>query len=510
VPTATHDQLNEFYRHLAESLDVPDSYREKAEHRYKSVGKWLDRDESCVRQYSPVVYPQGSFRLGTVVKPVSDADEYDLDLVCELQLTHRDVTQRELKEMVGIEVKSYATAQSMKSPVEEGRRCWILNYADGAQFHMDALPCIPDTDAVKMGLTQAGVPPRWAQTAIALTDRKAQNFQRYATEWPRGNPKGYGGWFASRMVVIQLEQKRELVALRKYARVEEVPDHAVKTPLQRVVQILKRHRDLAFAEDLEDRPISIIITTLCAHAYNGEADLFDALRNVVRGMPEHIQTREGRSWVPNPVNPLEDFADKWHEHPQREQKLRRWLARLAGDIDRFEALVNLHGGSEELGRAFGKRAVGEALKRVPSQSGSRPAGLVVGASRVPSRFDVPHREPPRWPVQAVSAVTITASVHRASDHIRLQALPPDAVVPKGMEICFEATTNVPRPCEVYWQVVNTGREAEDCGDLRGKLFADGLARRETTKYAGTHWTECFIVKNGVCVARSGEFVVRIG
>jgi hypothetical protein len=36
----------------------------------------------------------------------------------------------------------------------------------------------------------------------------------------------------------------------------------VKTPLQQAVQILKRHRDMMFADDPEHKPISVIITTL--------------------------------------------------------------------------------------------------------------------------------------------------------------------------------------------------------------------------------------------------------
>ena len=43
-------------------------------------------------------------------------------------------------------------------------------------------------------------------------------------------------------------------------------------------------------------------------------------------------------------------------------------------------------------------------------------------------------------------------------------------------------------------------------------MGDGLVPRDTlerTKYAGMHWIECFIVKDGVLVARSGEFVVNI-
>jgi len=82
-------------------------------------------------------------------------------------------------------------------------------------------------------------------------------------------------------------------------------------------------------------------------------------------------------------------------------------------------------------------------------------------------------------------------------------------------LLFTAKTDVPPPFDVYWQVVNTGEQARRTNDLRGKIFRSttagvgGLSRDETTKYKGMHWIECFIVKNDVCLARSGEFVVNI-
>jgi hypothetical protein len=68
---------------------------------------------------------------------------------------------------------------------------------------------------------------------------------------------------------------------------------------------------------------------------------------------------------------------------------------------------------------------------------------------------------------------------------------------------------------VYWQVVNTGPEAASVGQLRGSIFpaasrgVGGLRQKEATSYTGMHWVECFIVKNGVCVAHSQEYVVNI-
>jgi hypothetical protein len=88
-------------------------------------------------------------------------------------------------------------------------------------------------------------------------------------------------------------------------------------------------------------------------------------------------------------------------------------------------------------------------------------------------------------------------------------------VPKQSNIYFVAETTVPKPFDVYWQVVNTGDEASKSAGLRGGIFHSatagkgGLNQKEYSQYTGLHWVECFIVKNGVCVARSYEFFVNI-
>jgi len=90
-------------------------------------------------------------------------------------------------------------------------------------------------------------------------------------------------------------------------------------------------------------------------------------------------------------------------------------------------------------------------------------------------------------------------------------------LPKYCDLIFRAETDVPKPFDVYWQVVNTGEEAESKGKrgLRGEIFPSetagigGLIQKESTLYKGTHWIECFIVKNNICVARSGEYIVNI-
>lgn len=81
--------------------------------------------------------------------------------------------------------------------------------------------------------------------------------------------------------------------------------------------------------------------------------------------------------------------------------------------------------------------------------------------------------------------------------------------------------NCPANIEIFWQVVNTGNDAasEKGGlrgdkffkgkDINGKLTNDPRINWEYTKYLGTHWIECFVVKNGYLIARSGRFFIKV-
>ena len=77
-------QAEQYLEALANALEIPPSRYEQAEKSYKSLGEWLHRKESAVRDYAPDVFVQCSFRLGTVIKPQSDEEEYDVDCACSL------------------------------------------------------------------------------------------------------------------------------------------------------------------------------------------------------------------------------------------------------------------------------------------------------------------------------------------------------------------------------------------------------------------------------------------
>src|SRR5262249_10895287 len=207
--------------------------------RYVSFGKWLHRPDSCVAPFDPEVYLQGSFRYGTVNRPLLRDEEYDLDLVSELKLTKGDITQEALKHLLGEEVRMYAAANGIKAPPGEGKRCWTLDYADKVCFHMDILPCVPEEERVIQAIIAQGVAPHLAATSVAITDRRGREYRLITPNWPTSNPSGLGSWFTDcARTGLAVSRIARLVDGIAYRSIDDVPSYDWKTPLQRAIQLL--------------------------------------------------------------------------------------------------------------------------------------------------------------------------------------------------------------------------------------------------------------------------------
>jgi hypothetical protein len=132
-----------------------------------------------------------------------------------------------------------------------------------------------------------------------------------------------------------------------------------------------------------------------------------------------------------------------------------------------------------------------------------------------------HAEQPKWPDNfGRYKVEINAYICDPGTKKVLSGLANDSrVLRSGLYLKYKAKTNTHMPYEVHWQVVNTGKHASMNNGLRGNFFpaklpsgnlsADPLINWERTEYTGKLWIECFIVKDGSLVARSGKFYVKI-
>jgi hypothetical protein len=392
--TLTH-QAEEYLSALAEELEIPESRYDQAVESYKSLGAWFHRPASTVRDLGPDVFVQGSFRLGTAIRPLNEAEQYDVDSVCELKkLSKSHVTQSELKELLGDEIKAYRVAKNMAKPVRPGRRCWVLEYADGAQFHMDIVPALSNAKGQRLLLEARGLDTRWAGTAIAITDNEERNYFIRSEDWPRSNPRGYAEWFRGRMAGV-FEKRRRTLAESRRASVESIPDYKVRTPLQSAIMILKRHRDIMFNGRSDVRPISIIITTLAAHAYNGEETIGRALVSILGRMDQFVGHDGKKFIIWNPTDPLENFADKWEEHPERAEAFQQWLSRARNDFQQAAAIATSNAVADRLASGMGRLLTEKAEARSAQRQYSRPALLrsPSAASATPLAFPQEPRIP---------------------------------------------------------------------------------------------------------------------
>jgi hypothetical protein len=334
--TDRDDQLNQLLGSSIESLDITDQAYQVMVSRYQAIGVSLNE----YWHDSPAggeVYPQGSMRLGTVTRNIHRNDDIDIDLVARRDLAKAAVTKAELKEDVGAGLELFVKTEPDGRPqLEPGKRCWTLTYPG---FHVDVLPAIPGE--------QAG------GTGISITDTEVR-------EWLPSDPIGFAAWFHHKM------KEERLAIIAKRMDIAPVPEWTIKTTLQRTVQALKRHRDIYFTKNLDDRPASVIITTLAAHAYAGGGSLHEVLRGVTAAMPGLVEMRDGRYIVANPVQPDENFADRWNNHPERATFFFDWAERASAD---FASLADARGVDtilEKMAAAFGDRPAEHAQKTAGS------------------------------------------------------------------------------------------------------------------------------------------------
>jgi len=67
---------------------------------------------------------------------------------------------------------------------------------------------------------------------------------------------------------------------------------------------------------------------------------------------------------------------------------------------------------------------------------------------------------------------------------------------------FIDSTNCPEPYSIYWKVRNVGRVAEEKDQIRGQIrCTNSTHQKEHTDFQGEHYVECYLVKNGVCMAK---------
>lgn len=306
-------KLGLIFDNLADELNITEEMLKKAETAYDSLGDYL---KSKNDEWDVVVYPQGSFELGTVVKPVNSKEQYDVDLV--VLIKSPVFGAKEIRAEVRELLTAYGRYEGM---IEDKKPCIRIRYSDSSQFHMDiacAKNCATHDNTIEIA--------RHDGTGLYYYDIS--------------NPQGYIDWFKKAMQYETI-LKEHVVMHSAQTTVEDLRLSRMRNPLQKAIQILKRHRDIYFTNkpNSDKRPASIIITTLCAMAYEDTFGLYEknnvylTILNMLEQFPKYLEKNsDGEYWLNNPSNTSENFLNKWNDDQTLVSAFNEWIIKAKKDI----------------------------------------------------------------------------------------------------------------------------------------------------------------------------------
>jgi hypothetical protein len=359
--TEQHTQMDDLLWRICEQIQLTPSRHQQAVDRYEAVCGWLEADGSRVAAYRPSIYPQGSMRIGTTVRPIG-RNEYDLDFVCEV-IAHPSSFPSPLQLLKLMEArlrehKVYASILEVKN------RCVRLNYAN--EFHMDILPACPD------GFSNDG--------CLVVPDRESR-------WWKPSNPKGYADWFEQRCELAMQFQMAE--SARLVSKAEPIPDQEAaedKATLKRAVQLLKRWRDIRYEKQPDVAPISMVLTTLAALSYDGQGSVSQAISDILNRIVALIDSSRPRIIVLNPAHTAEDLSERWEDPAQYAAFVTgiRELHWLWADLMAMSGIQNVSKALEKLFGEPAKIAVAAQANRLQLLREGKslrvmPAGLISAA-----------------------------------------------------------------------------------------------------------------------------------
>lgn len=394
---------------IIRDLDISPTLYNNAVEKYQALGNFLN-DNGLEAE----IYPQGSFSIGTVVRPSTrDASaSYDLDFICQVTGARDDYTPSGLRDKVECALKSNKTYADRLKIYD---KCFTIEYADVGDigFSIDIVPATDESDITKQRLILKSTAPDLIDTSISIP--KCNN--EHSFQWITNNPKGFRKWFDDiNAPFLNSSRKAERMRIFEesslvYASVEEIPTELERSVLQRVIQILKCHRNNYYAslkDGDEIKPISAIITvavTRIAEHFNPDCTVFELLNYVlselaIYGEHQHITEKDfsqrygvrtvflrpaGKWYIENPANPEDNLADQWNIDARVSSKFFQWIGIAQKDLissleqkdnKQFRAILESSFGSTSVSESLGGKYCGEVVPRqIVSQNAARPYGV---------------------------------------------------------------------------------------------------------------------------------------
>ena len=338
----------------------------KAVDRYQTINDWIERDGSPLEDRAQLFYPQGSMAVGATIASKLKTDEFDIDVVAQLNLPS-DVLPHEPLDLLFKAIKGKPGSRYYRM-TERGTRCVTVDYSD--DMHIDVTPVIR----------------RWntpERESWLFHDRPEVPHE---PSYPLiANPYGFAEWFKDNTPPDQdfsdIFEKRaaeyeQLILAEKAdsepVRPQEPPFRKSKAVI--VLQLLKRWRNVQYDSRSGRRPPSILIAKLVADAANHTDRLSEELLLQARHM-----LSEFRRWhdagrhihVANPVCEQDVLTDRWPETLRDQAVFIRDLENLVAKVERLVSGYDLEEMKTIMVDLFGEAPTFEVFRAFNERMGNQ-------------------------------------------------------------------------------------------------------------------------------------------
>jgi hypothetical protein len=441
-------KLHDYFEHLLDAtVNLNQSRIDSLDARVAAITTFLKAHPELGPLVLDVI-AHGSYAQRTIIKPRVHRD-FDADVLLELV----EQPGWEPCQYIAKLYSAFRSSPTYKPMVDRKTRCVTVDYAN--DFHIDVVPYVE----------RAGT--------HYITNRKDNRFELT-------NPTGFNEWL-------------------------DTQNRAAGGHLVHVIRLMKFLRDFKGTFGVK----SVILTTLLGGRVNDAltfadpkyyGDLPTALYHISRDLDAYLQGSWFMPVLTDPSCPSENFNHRWNQdrYANFREKIHFYAATISAAYEETDKTKSIELWQQVFGPGFQ----------------TSPAPVVESAARAKALAATTEKDIERdlgMPiVTSGHTLHIVGCVGKVNGFREYDLPTRGNKVTKNRRLVFRvARCSVPQPHNIYWKIKNTGAEATAAGCLRGEIAADGGERRrvESTAYRGTHYVECYVVKDGRCIAKDRQTVI---
>lgn len=435
-------RIREFNAFLRDHVNLNQTRVNTLQSRVSSLDKFLSEDSTISELVADDIIPQGSFAHKTILRPYTGND-FDADVLLPMD----EQEDWEPKKYTIELQKSLEASSRYNGKTELGKRCVTINYAD--DFHIDVVPFVTRADG---------------STYIT---------HRIDNDWIRQDPVALTEW------------------IEESARVTS--GHLI-----RVIRLVKYLRDRSSLN-----VASVVLTAMLTervHSFAGVDEyqnVATTLVSLVEDLNEYIGPMTSAPWVDDRIG--QNLADRLSHTGflNLQSQVRSWARKMRTALD-APADESIEKWQSVFGDKFGASTASEmALAASASPVETYEKREAPGEQNLERDHHIPVRLDPQAAFRLVGRMAATQ--RNAGRYRPMRATGNHVPIGRSLSFTIEGCT-VAAPYDVYWKVRNAGVEAVERNNLRGEIVKGGDKITEHSSYAGNHWVQAWIVKDGVAVA----------